>query len=50
MDAQHGFSPNRGTAGCLFSMRRLVGLARSHATPLHAAFVERTSTVAAGRG
>ena len=39
-DAQHGFRPNRGTADCLFSMRRLVEMARSHATPLHAAFVD----------
>ena len=39
-DAQHGFHPNRGTADCLFSMRRMVVLARSHATPLHAAFVD----------
>ena len=39
-DAQHGFRPNRGTADCLFSMRQLVELARSHATPLHAAFVD----------
>ena len=39
-DAQHGFRPSRGTADCLFSMRRLVELARSHATPLHAAFVD----------
>ena len=35
-DAQHGFRPNRGTADCLFSMRWLVELARSHATLLHA--------------
>ena len=39
-DAQHGFRPNRGTADCLFSTRQLVELARSHATPLHAAFVD----------
>ena len=39
-DAQHGFHPNRGKADCLFSMRWLVELARSHATPLHVVFVD----------
>ena len=39
-DAQLGFRPNRGMADCHFSMRRLVELARSHATPLHTAFVD----------
>ena len=29
-DAQHGFRPNKGTADCLFNMRRMVELARSH--------------------
>ena len=39
-DVQHSFRPSRGTADRLFSLRRLVELARSHTTPLHAAFVD----------
>jgi len=39
-DAQHGFRSGRGTADCLFNLRRVVELARAHATPMHAAFVD----------
>ena len=37
-DAQHGFLS--GTADCLFNLRQVVELARAHATPMHAAFVD----------
>ena len=40
LDAQHGFRPGRGTAGALFSMRRLQELGRDWRAPLHAAFVD----------
>ena len=40
LDAQHGFMPNRGTADCLFVMRRLVETAREYRAELHAAFVD----------
>ena len=39
-DAQHGFRSGRGTTDCLFNLRRVVELARAHATPMHAAFVD----------
>ena len=39
-DAQHGFRSGRGTADCLFNLHRVVELARAHATPMHAAFVD----------
>ena len=39
-DPQHGFRRGRGTADCLFNLRRVVELARAHATPMHAAFVD----------
>ena len=35
-----GFCSGRGTADCLFNLRRVVKLARAHATPMHAAFVD----------
>jgi len=40
LDCQHGFRPGRGTGDALFSMRRLVELARDFKAPLHAAFVD----------
>ena len=40
LDAQHGFRPGRGTAGALFSVRRLQELARDWGAPAHAAFVD----------
>ena len=39
-DAQHGFRSGRGTADCLFNLRQMVVVARAHATPMHAAFVD----------
>ena len=40
INAQHGFRSGRGTADCLFNLRQVVELARAHATPMHAAFVD----------
>ena len=37
-DVQDGCRPNRGTADCLWSMRRPIELARALACPLHTAF------------
>ena len=36
----HTLLCGRGTADCLFNLRRVVELARAHATPMHAAFVD----------
>ena len=39
-EAQCGFRPGRGTQDQLFSLRRVLELAREHQAPLHAAFVD----------
>ena len=39
-EAQCGFRPGRGTQDQLFSLRRVLELAREHQAPVHAAFVD----------
>ena len=48
-DAQHGFRSGRGTADCLFNLRRVVELARAHATPMHAASMCRGLSASSAR-
>ena len=40
LDCQKGFRPSSSTTDALYSMRRLIELARDYNTPLHAAFVD----------
>ena len=40
LDAQQGFRQQRGTPDALFSLRRMMELARQYEAPMHAAFVD----------
>ena len=40
LDAQQGFRQQRGTPDALFSLRRMMELARQYEAPMHSAFVD----------